>query len=455
MAIKKSVSGIRATVGDDLTPELITSVAGAFAAYLKKGTVVVGRDSRPTGEAISRAFTSALNLAGIDVVDIGLVPTPTVQYVTEQLQASGGVVITASHNPVEWNAFKLINGDGTFLNEKQMKRLLQLMEKPRKWVSWKYTGSYRKDESLAMSHVDDALKLVDIAKIRRKKFRVVLDSVNGAGSIITQELLKRLGCSVLPLYCTPGEPFPRVAEPLPEHLGDLSAAVKKYNAHLGIAQDPDADRLALVDETGTPMGEEYTITAVAAHLLRSAKGRVVVNLSTTRAVEDVAKAAGVPFTRAKVGEINVVDVMRKKDDILIGGEGNGGVIDPALHLGRDSLVGIVRILDMMASEKRGLSEIKKTLPQYVMRKYKIKVSDDLSYERLYEMLKKDFAKERISTLDGIRIDFREQSRFPGTWVHLRASNTEPAFRIICEGRDEKTAKAVEKYFIAYVKDYAG
>ncbi len=448
--LMKSISGIRGIVGDSMTPELIVEVARGFAKYTGKGTIVVGRDSRPTGKVIGDMLSSVLAMAGCDVVDIGIVPTPTVQLMVEELEAAGGVVISASHNPIEWNAFKLINSNGTFLNAKEISRFFSFMDKAGKYEKWSGVGAITEDTTASAMHISRVLKIVNAAKIKKSKFKVVLDSVNGAGSIITRELLKKLGCRVIPLYCEIDGTFPRGSEPVPANLSDLASAVKKHKADIGFAQDPDADRLAIVNEKGEPIGEELTISLVADHLLETEVGQVIVNLSTTRTVEDVAARYGAPFRRSRVGEINVVDEMRKKG-ARIGGEGNGGVISPEVHLGRDSLVGIGYILDMMAKRKKTVSEMVSELPHYKMIKGKVKVSGKTMDAGILDKIKNDFKTEKCDNRDGLRIDFKKHESFSGGWVHLRSSNTEPIFRIISEGSDEKQAKKIYNYFAACFK----
>lgn len=440
-----SVSGIRGVVGETMTPELILKAASAFAIYAKRGRVIIGRDSRPTGSAIAMNFSSALALSGCDVFDLGIVPTPTVQLMVEELKADGGIVISASHNPIEWNAFKLINKSGTFLNSGEIKKFFSLMDKEFSYEEWKNIGKIEYYEKAADIHIKKITSRIDIAAVRKRKFRVVLDSVNGAGSLITIDLLKKLGCTVIPLYCDISGIFPRGAEPLPENLGDLSKAVLSHSADIGFAQDPDADRLAVVDETGKPIGEENTISLVTEHLLSRKRGRVVVNLSTTKAVEDIAKRYGADFKRTRVGEINVVDEMRKRG-ARIGGEGNGGVISPEIHLGRDSLAGIGYILEMMAFRKKSVSELAWDIPAYVMKKGKIRFDNKLDTAKIYSKFEKFFPGEKFTRIDGLRIDFRKHGEFRGGWVHLRPSNTEPVFRIIAEGKNKKQASAIFSHF---------
>lgn len=443
--LMKSVSGIRGIVGESLDPDLIVRVASAFAAYVKRGRVVVGRDSRPTGETIAQCLESVLVLAGCDVVDVGVVPTPTVQLMVEELSAAGGIVISASHNPIEWNAFKLIGGSGSFLNQKEINRFFTMMDAPGKFMSWDKVGTLARHGGANGMHIDRVLAVIDAEKVREASFTVALDSVNGAGSLITPELLKKLGCRTVPVHCIIDGTFPRGAEPVPANLGDLSAAVKKNACDIGFAQDPDADRLAIVDEHGKPIGEENTIALVVKHLLGKEAGRVVVNLSTTKTVEDIARQFKAPFTRTKVGEINVADEMRKRG-ARIGGEGNGGVISPEVHLGRDSLAGIVYVLEMMAETGKSVSELVAELPSYVMIKGKTKISGKSGGKAFAAKLRKSFQGERFSEIDGVRIDFTRHAEFRGGWVHLRPSNTEPIFRIIAEGVDAAQAKKIYSHF---------
>jgi len=443
--LMKSVSGIRGVVGETFTPELILQVCSAYSKYIKKGTVVIGRDTRPTGDAVTRGIESALSLCGCDVINIGIVPTPTVEIMVRELKAAGGIIVTASHNPVEWNAFKLLNSNGTFLNSKQMNRIFEYMEEDFKYPAWNKIGCITCNDDGAEVHINRVLKAVDTSKIKRKKFKVVLDSVNGAGSVITQQLLSIFGCKTVPLYCDINSGFPRGTEPVPSNLKDLSKAVMDAGADIGFAQDPDADRLAIVNEKGEPIGEEYTLALVAEHLLSKKKGRVVVNLSTTKAIEDIAVKYGVPFKRTKVGEINVVEEMMKKG-ARIGGEGNGGVISPEINPGRDSLAGIGYILEMMTERKKSVSELVAELPAYVMKKGKVKFDADSYDGSTLEKIKKEFSSEKISEIDGLRIDFIKTEPFLGGWVHLRPSNTEPVFRIIAEAPDQKTLSRIYRYF---------
>ncbi len=442
--LMKSVSGIRGIVGESLTPPLVTEISAAFGKYVKGGTVVIGRDTRPTGYAISLGVQSVLAQCGCGVIDIGVVPTPTVQVMVEELGAAGGIVISASHNPIEWNAFKLIGKSGSFLNSREIEKFFSLLDKNHAYPGWNRVGSITGDNTASKIHIHKVINVINRQKIRKKRFKIVLDSVNGAGSLITQELLKDLGCKVIPLHCEPDGRFPRGAEPVPENLADLSAAVRNHRADIGFAQDPDADRLAIVDETGRPIGEEYTLALVSEHLLSKKPGTVVINLSTTGAIEEIAARHGSEVKRTKVGEINVVETM-KKINARIGGEGNGGVISPEVHLGRDSLAGIGYVLDMLADRNQSVSEIVSDLPSYVMKKGKITL-ESVADPELLERLAEEHSGEKISSLDGLRIDFIKHDFFAGGWVHLRASNTERVFRIITEGRDSAQASRIYNHF---------
>lgn len=449
--LMKSVSGIRGVVGESLTPELVMSVASAFAAYTRRGMVVVGRDSRPTGEAISGLVCSTLVLSGCRVIEIGVVPTPTVQVMVEHLKAAGGMVISASHNPIQWNAFKLIGKTGMFLNAREIAAFFALMERARTYPRWDGIGGIENNGESHAIHIRKVLAAIDAPLVRAAKFRVALDSVNGAGSLITQSLLKELGCEVRTVHCQPDGLFPRGAEPLAENLGDLAALVRRERADVGFAQDPDADRLAIVDETGRPIGEENTLALVTEHMLSIKPGRVVINLSTTRAVEDIAKNYGAKVKRTRVGEINVADEMRR-GGARIGGEGNGGVISPDVHLGRDSLAGIACVLEMMARRKMTVSGLASRLPAYVMRKGKVPAGKAGGQEKRLAAIAAGFAREKITDIDGLRIDFVREGPFRGGWVHLRSSNTEPIFRIIAEGRNDVQADAIYGHFTKMFSD---
>jgi len=443
MSLMKSISGIRGVVGDSFTPDLITKVGMAFAKHIGGGKVIVGRDSRITGQQIAQCFESVLSLCGCQVIDIGVVPTPTVQIMVEHTKAKGGVVISASHNPIQWNAFKLINTTGSFFGPDEMNAFLKLVDAITPFgAQWNHIKPVMCDSSAANIHIEKVLAAIDVAAIKKKKFTVVLDSVNGAGSLITQQLLKKLGCKVFPIHCDMSTgTFPRGAEPVAKNLKALSQAVKKHKADIGFAQDPDADRLAIVNEKGNPIGEELTVTVAAMRVLENKKGPVVVNMSTTKAIEDVAAQFGAPVYRSKVGEIHVVEAM-KKYKAVIGGEGNGGVIAPEVHYGRDSLVGIAYCLELMAHHNKPISQIVATMPAYYMHKDTMNIGSGFDPVTIAQKIKEQYAGEVINTLDGIRIDFVQHDAFKGGWVHLRPSNTEPIFRIIAEGKSKKQCQAI-------------
>jgi phosphomannomutase len=443
--LMKSVSGIRGIVGDTLTPDLIVRVGSAFAKYAKKGIIVIGRDTRPSGKVIADILKSVLVFSGCDVTDIGIMPTPTVELMVKELKANGGIVISASHNPVEWNAFKLINNSGTFLNAREISRFFEYMEHDFEYVPWNKTGRISCNRDAADVHIRKVLNVINKDRIKKKGYKIVLDSVNGAGSEITLKLLSNLNCKIIPLYCDINAGFPRGAEPVPENIRGLSKAVKKYGADAGFAQDPDADRLAIVDESGIPIGEENTLALVTEHLLSKKKGRVVINLSTTKAIEDIARNYGVPVKRTRVGEINVTDEMRR-NGARIGGEGNGGVISPEINMGRDSLAGIGYVLEMMSERGKNISELVRNIPQYYMKKGKVEIHRTQVSDEVFNKIRSKFKGEKFSGIDGLRIDFTKHADFKGGWVHLRPSNTEPVFRIISEGRDKKQASLIYDHF---------
>jgi phosphomannomutase len=448
--LMKSVSGIRGVVGDALTPDLVVKICAAFARYCGRGTIVVGRDSRITGGAIAEMVESALVLSGSDVVRLGIVPTPTVQLAVEELKADGGIIITASHNPIEWNAFKLVHRSGSFLNSTQIQEFFAMMDEEPTYVRWDKLGASRNYDGASDMHIRRVLSTVRAAKIKKMKYKVALDSVNGAGSLITQDLLKRLGCKTIPVHCTITGTFPRGAEPLPKNLKGLAAAVRRGKADIGFAQDPDADRLAIVDEKGRPIGEENTLALVVEHLLSKKSGRVVINLSTTKTVEDIAAKYKSRVTRTKVGEINVVEEMQR-GGARIGGEGNGGIISPEVHLGRDSLVGIGYILEMMAERDKTVSELVAELPRYVMKKGKVELPADRMDPGMLARIKERYKEETLNDIDGLRIDFTGEGPFQGGWVHLRSSNTEPIFRIITEGKSAGQAAEIYSHFEAMIQ----
>jgi phosphomannomutase len=429
-----SISGVRGIVGQTLTPEVLTNYAAAFGLLCKGCKIVVGRDSRVSGEMARHAVLAGLQAAGCSVVDLGRVPTPTVQLAVEDLRAAGGIVITASHNPQEWNALKFIGSTGLFLGPKQSARLWKLAEKKKKtWVPWDRLGSLTQDDGAIERHIKRilALKDIDVAALRKRKFRVAVDAVNGVGGLIAPQLLGQLGCRVTGVNTEPTGRFAHTPEPLPENLRQLSHAVRKAKADIGFATDPDVDRLAVVDEEGVPLGEEYTLALAVQFVLKQRPGRVVINMSTTRAVEDIARAFTSPVVRTPVGEIHVARRM-KRSKAVIGGEGNGGVILPQVHFGRDAPVGMALILQHLLDSGSTVRQMAAALPQYVMIKRKLRVPRE-KMSKVESKLAAAFRGHKINRADGLRVDFKD------TWLHVRQSNTEPIVRIYTEAPARRKA----------------
>jgi len=429
-----SISGIRGVVGDSLTPEVVVNYACAFGQWAGGGTVIVGRDTRMTGEMIQQWVTASLQSVGCDVMEVGICPTPTIQYVVERQKAAGGIAITASHNPIEWNALKLIAPDGLFLDEAQGR---EVIEKARvrsfAFKRWNEIGKRGFYPHAVRDHTEAILSLpfVDISALRKRAFRVVVDCVNGAGSVMIPGLLEQLGCQVIPLFSDPTGLFPRGAEPLPENLSRLCEVVVQEGADAGFAVDPDADRLAIVSEKGEPLGEEYTLVLAVKFILSRKKGPVVVNASTSLAIDRVAQEFGVPVHRTKVGEIHVAKRMREVEAV-IGGEGNGGVILPDVHLGRDAPVGIALTLQHLLEWDGPLSELYRSLPQYTIVKRKLTFSDG-DPQMILDRIRERYADQPVDTTDGVKILWGD------SWVHLRKSNTEPLVRVIAEAPSQEEA----------------
>jgi len=426
MKLMRSISGIRGIVGQTLTPQVIVSHTKAFLDLINAKKIVIGRDSRPTGEKLSGLVCGVCTLSGVEVVDCGLATTPTVELLVEQLGASGGIIITASHNPIEWNALKFLNSKGMFLGPSEVKELFAKAD------------AFEKKESFAGGddmHIKAtiALPFVDAQKIKERKFKVAVDAVNGAGSFALPKLLDELGCEVVKIHCEPNGVFPRGAEPLQENLSDLGKAVKENKCDIGFALDPDADRCAIVDENGEPIGEEYTLAIAAETVLQREAKPLSINLSTSRMCEDLADKFGVQCYRTAVGEINVsLDMM--EHGCVVGGEGNGGVILPALHYGRDSLVSAALVLDLLARHGIKVSGWVKSHPSYTMLKKKFEIKNPVS--EAMEKAKKAFAGWKTDERDGLWLG-KDKS-----FVHLRASNTEPVIRIIAEAPSAKEAETL-------------
>lgn len=437
-----SISGIRGLVGSGLEPEVIVKYTAAYADFIGSGTVVVGRDSRISGEMVRSIVCGVLTAKGLNVVDIGVCPTPTVQYTVKTMNAQGGIAISASHNPNEWNALKLLNGTGQFMTPEENVTMIDLLNLGKnEYKSWDKLGTYSLYTEGLQRHMKDvlALPILDVPAIKKRKFKVLLDCVNGAGYTVIPRLLRELGCEVIERNCETTGIFPRLPEPLPENLIDTMIAVKENNVDLCVVVDPDVDRLVLITEKGEPFIEENTISHITKLVLSKTPGSVVVNLSTTRAVDDIAVAAGSTVHRSAVGEANVVKKM-KETGAVIGGEGSGGVIYPALHYGRDALVGVALTLQHLLEFGGTLSELKASLPQYHIAKKKIETGSKNPAELLAELQKK-YTGEKVNTEDGLRIDFDDH------WVHFRKSNTEPIIRVIAEaGSLESAEQYINKYF---------
>ncbi len=436
-----SISGIRGIIGDGLDPEVLVRYTSAYADFCGKGKIVVGSDGRITGEMVKNIVVGTLLAKGNDVIDIGICPTPTVLYNVKKMKAVGGIQLSASHNPNQWNALKLLNRNGEFMSPDENIEMLNKLEDANKYfVKWNRLGKVIKYEKGLDDHIEAVLKqdYINIAKIRRRKFRVLLDCVNGAGAYSMPKLLKKLGCEVTEMNCEKTGIFPRLPEPIPENLTATMRAVKKHKADIGIVVDPDVDRLVLITEKGEPFGEENTITQAVKFYLSRKKGNVVVNLSTTRAVDDVANEFGGNVFRSSVGEANVVKKM-KEVKAVIGGEGSGGVIVPKVVFGRDALTGTVIMLQHLLEFGGKMSEMKKSLPQYFIVKKKIEPGL-LNPDTVIQLLVDQYKTEKINIEDGLRIDF------PDHWVHFRKSNTEPIIRCIVEANTKENAESLaEKY----------
>ena len=457
MALIKSISGIRGTIGgkvdENLTPLDVVKFTSAFGTWLQNNknkkdlTLVVGRDARISGSMVNSLVTATLQGLGIHVVDLGLSTTPTVEVMVPELNADGGIILTASHNPKQWNALKLLNEKGEFITGENGTEVLALAESQDfDYAEVDDLGKYETRDDGFDIHIQKILDLpmVDAEAIKAKKFKVVVDAVNSTGGIAIPQLLEELGCEVVKLYCDPNGHFPHNPEPLKEHLGDICELMKTEQADVGIVVDPDVDRLALVDENGELFGEEYTLVAVADYLLRHQKGAAISNLSSSRALRDVARNLGSEYFASAVGEVNVVTLMKEKNAV-IGGEGNGGIIYPELHYGRDSLVGVALFLTHLAKENKTVSELRATYPSYFMGKKKIALTPDIDVDSLLTKMEKEYQTEDISTIDGVKIDFENN------WVHLRKSNTEPIIRIYTEAFSQEEADQLGDEMIEKIK----
>lgn len=460
MTLIKSISGIRGTiggkVGDALTPVDAVKFAAAYGTWLKENNsgklkVVIGRDARLSGQMVSDLVVSTLIGLGIDVVNLGLSTTPTVEVAVPMENAHGGIILTASHNPKQWNALKLLNQRGEFISAEEGQLVLDIAESDAfLFAEVDDLGIVTNDDSYLQKHIDAVLNLplVDKKAIEAADFSIVVDAVNSTGGIFVPALLKALGVkNITELYCEPTGHFPHNPEPLPEHLTDLADKIKEVDADLGITVDPDVDRLAMVCEDGSMFGEEYTLVAVADYVLTHTPGATVSNLSSTRALRDVTEEKGQLYTAAAVGEVNVVKVM-KDINAVIGGEGNGGVIYPELHYGRDALVGIALFLSHLAHKKLTISQLRDSYPKYIISKNKIELTPEINVDAILEGIAKKYASEEVDITDGVKIYIEKE------WVHLRKSNTEPIIRIYSESENEEKANQFAKKIIAEIKAMA-
>lgn len=451
MTLIKSISGIRGTiggnVGDALTPLDIVKFTSAYATLIRRNSkeqkckIVVGRDARISGEMVNNIVCGSLMGMGCDVVNIGLASTPTTELAVQMENAQGGIIITASHNPKQWNALKLLNQDGEFLNKEEGNEVLDIAAREDfDYAEVDNLGSYREDDTYNDKHINSvlALKLVDVEAIRKANFKVAIDCVNSVGGIILPELFKHLGVNhVEKLYCEPTGNFQHNPEPLEKNLGDIMSLVRKGGVDVAFVVDPDVDRLAMISEDGTMFGEEYTLVSVADYVLKHTPGNTVSNLSSTRALRDVTRKYGMEYNAAAVGEVNVVTKM-KETNAIIGGEGNGGVIYPASHYGRDALVGIALFLSHLAHEGKKMSELKKGYPEYAIAKNRIDLTPETDVDAILLKVKEIYKDEEINDIDGVKIDF------PDKWVHLRKSNTEPIIRVYSEAKSMEIADEIGK-----------
>ena len=457
MTLIKSISGIRGTIGghagDNLTPLDVVKFTTAYARLIaernpsRKLTIVVGRDARISGEMVANLVEGTLLGCGVDVVNVGLCTTPGTELAVTAHKADGGIIITASHNPRQWNALKLLNGDGEFLSDAEGKRVLAMAEEE----DYAYPeidgiGHVVSRESYNERHIEQvlALPLVDVEAVRARKFKVVVDAVNSVGGVVMPELLRRLGCEVVELNCEPTGEFAHNPEPLPQNLTEIAEVIVREKADLGIVVDPDVDRLAFVNEDGTMFVEEYTLVAVADYVLSHKVGNTVSNLSSSRALRDVTERRGGHYYASAVGEVNVVAKM-KEVGAVIGGEGNGGVIYPELHYGRDALVGTALFLTYLAQRGMTMTQLRATYPAYFASKNKIELTPAIDVDKVLREIKTRYAGEQVNDIDGVKIDFAEN------WVHLRKSNTEPIIRVYTEAKSMEEADALAQRFIGEIK----
>lgn len=460
MTLIKSISGIRGTiggeVGENLTPIDAVKFASAYGTWIKQQRskdnyrVVVGRDARISGEMIQNLVMNTLVGLGIHVIDLGLSTTPTVEVAVPMEHADGGIILTASHNPKQWNALKLLNAKGEFLNGEEGAKILEIAEgADMSFAEVDSLGKITINDAYIDLHIDEVLdmELVNVEAIKKAKFKVVVDGVNSTGGIAIPLLLERLGVHPVKLFCEPNGHFPHNPEPLKEHLTDLAKAVVKEHADFGIVVDPDVDRLAFMDEKGEMFGEEYTLVACADYVLSKTKGNTVSNMSSTRALRDITEKHGGTYEASAVGEVNVVALM-KKNNAVIGGEGNGGIIYPELHYGRDALVGVALFLSLLAEKKMNVSDLRASYPNYFMSKKKIELTPELDVDGILSTMESNYSDENLTTIDGVKIDFAD------SWVHLRKSNTEPIIRIYTEAPSQQEADSLADRIISEIKAVA-
>lgn len=461
MTLIKSISGIRGTiggkVGDNLTPVDAVKFASAYGTFLKQNsnkeklTVVIGRDARISGPMIHNLVQNTLVGLGINVIDLGLSTTPTVEIAVPLEKADGGIILTASHNPKQWNALKLLNAKGEFLNGEDGAKILEIAEAEAfDFSDVDSLGEVTENNAYMDIHIDEVLNLplVDADAVAKRKFKVVVDGVNSSGGIIIPKLLEQMGVEVVELYCTPNGHFPHNPEPLKEHLGDICKLVVEEKADFGIVVDPDVDRLAFISNDGEMFGEEYTLVACADYVLSKTPGNTVSNMSSSRALRDITEKHGGKYQASAVGEVNVVTLM-KETNAIIGGEGNGGIIYPESHYGRDSLVGVALFLTHLASLDMTVAELRASYPQYFMSKNKIELTPQIDVDAILKAMTEKYGSEDITTIDGVKIDF------PTEWVHLRKSNTEPIIRIYTEAPTQKEADVLAERFVSEIKAIAG
>ena len=457
MTLIKSISGIRGTIGgnigDSFTPIDIVKFTSAYAKFIslqdnESKKIVLGRDARLSGFFVSNIVSGTLIGCGFDVVDIGLSTTPTVEVAVEKENAAGGIILTASHNPKQWNALKLLNNKGEFISSEDGQQILSIAENDDYLFSEiDQIGNYTYNNTHNQKHIDDVLNLdlVNVDLIKSKKFRVVLDAVNSTGGMLIPQLLEKLGVECVELYCDPNGHFPHNPEPLPENLTEISKKVIDEKANLGIVVDPDVDRLALICEDGSMFGEEYTLVSVADFVLSKTPGNTVSNLSSTRALSDITSKYDCKYYASAVGEVNVVEKM-KECNAIIGGEGNGGIIYPSLHYGRDALVGIALFLTNLAEKNISCLQLRKSYPNYFISKNKIDLDQNTNIDNIFNILKKKYSKYDLNLIDGLKIDF------DFGWVHLRRSNTEPIIRIYSESTSKEKSDRIAQEFINQIKE---